>query len=183
MSGFLLDTNIPSETLRLTPNAKVSAWLKSQRDDMQFVSVVTVGELRRGRRCFRKVALAVDAEEMKPLMDLPSKPCDIRRRLRLYRGSIPRLPVIPRDRFRPGPARVRRTNRGMYKKYGRVHGRHSLRRKSGTPRWDLPNLSGIASSPPARRRTFLAQRNQSRARIQPMCPRYRGACPARRVDE
>jgi predicted nucleic acid-binding protein len=48
MSGFLLDTNIPSETLRLAPNAKVSAWLKSQRDDIQFVSVVTIGELRRG---------------------------------------------------------------------------------------------------------------------------------------
>jgi predicted nucleic acid-binding protein len=48
MSGFLLDTNIPSETLRQAPNAKVSAWLKSQRDDIQFVSVVTIGELRRG---------------------------------------------------------------------------------------------------------------------------------------
>jgi len=48
MSGFLLDTNIPSETLRLAPNAKVSAWLKSQRDDIQFVSVVTISELRRG---------------------------------------------------------------------------------------------------------------------------------------
>jgi predicted nucleic acid-binding protein len=48
MSGFLLDTNIPSEMLRLVPNAKVSAWLKSQRDEIQFVSVVTIGELRRG---------------------------------------------------------------------------------------------------------------------------------------
>jgi len=48
MSGFLLDTNIPSETLRLVPNANVSAWLQSQRQEVQFVSVVTIGELRRG---------------------------------------------------------------------------------------------------------------------------------------
>jgi predicted nucleic acid-binding protein len=48
MSGFLLDTNIPSETLRPAPNAIVSAWLKSQPGDLQFVSVVTIGELRRG---------------------------------------------------------------------------------------------------------------------------------------
>jgi tRNA(fMet)-specific endonuclease VapC len=48
MSGFLLDTNIPSETLRLLPNAKVAAWLKSQPEEAQFVSVVTIGELRRG---------------------------------------------------------------------------------------------------------------------------------------
>ena len=48
MSGFLLDTNIPSETLRLVPNAKVSTWLQSQREEIQFISVVTIGELRRG---------------------------------------------------------------------------------------------------------------------------------------
>jgi predicted nucleic acid-binding protein len=48
MSGFLLDTNIPSETLRPVPNANVSAWLQSQRQKIQFISVVTIGELRRG---------------------------------------------------------------------------------------------------------------------------------------
>jgi predicted nucleic acid-binding protein len=48
MSGFLLDTNIPSETLRLVPNARVSTWLQSQREEIQFISVVTIGELRRG---------------------------------------------------------------------------------------------------------------------------------------
>jgi toxin FitB len=48
MSGFLLDTNIPSETLRPAPSSKVLGWLKNQRKDAQFVSVVTIGELRRG---------------------------------------------------------------------------------------------------------------------------------------
>ena len=46
--GYLLDTNIPSETLRPRPNATVAAWLEKQVKDSQFLSVVTIGELRRG---------------------------------------------------------------------------------------------------------------------------------------
>jgi toxin FitB len=48
MSGFLLDTNVLSETLRPRPDANVSAWIKRQPRDVQFLSVVSVGELRRG---------------------------------------------------------------------------------------------------------------------------------------
>jgi toxin FitB len=44
----LLDTNIVSETLRRVPDAKVAAWLENQTKDSQFISVVTIGELRRG---------------------------------------------------------------------------------------------------------------------------------------
>jgi toxin FitB len=45
--GFLLDTNVPSETLRPMPNPRVIAWVEAQSDG-QFVSVVSIGELRRG---------------------------------------------------------------------------------------------------------------------------------------
>jgi predicted nucleic acid-binding protein len=48
MRGYLLETNIPSETLRTRPDPNVSAWLKSQVKDSQFLSVVTMGELRKG---------------------------------------------------------------------------------------------------------------------------------------
>ena len=48
MSGFLLDTNIPSEGWREQPNANVAAWLRSQVRTAQFISVVTVGELGKG---------------------------------------------------------------------------------------------------------------------------------------
>src|ERR1035438_4347691 len=48
MSGFLLDTNIPSESWRAHPTSNVAAWLKSQVKAAQFISVVTVGELRKG---------------------------------------------------------------------------------------------------------------------------------------
>ena len=48
MSGFLLDTNVPSESWRPQPKANVAAWLESQVKAGQFISVVTVGELRKG---------------------------------------------------------------------------------------------------------------------------------------
>jgi predicted nucleic acid-binding protein len=47
-SGFLLDTNVPSEMLRSRPEANVIAWVKRQVNETLFVSVVTLGELRRG---------------------------------------------------------------------------------------------------------------------------------------
>ena len=46
-AGFLLDTNVPSETLRPVPHPRVTAWVEAQ-NDIQFVSVVSIGELRRG---------------------------------------------------------------------------------------------------------------------------------------
>jgi toxin FitB len=48
MSGFLLDTNIPSELLRPHPDARVAAWVKRQMNETLSISVVTMGELRRG---------------------------------------------------------------------------------------------------------------------------------------
>ena len=48
MSRFLLDTNVPSETLTPRPDAKVSDWLKGQTKEALFLSVVTMGELRKG---------------------------------------------------------------------------------------------------------------------------------------
>jgi predicted nucleic acid-binding protein len=48
VNGFLLDTNIPSEMLRPRPDANVAAWVKRQASEKLFVSVVTMGELRRG---------------------------------------------------------------------------------------------------------------------------------------
>jgi toxin FitB len=48
MNGFLLDTNIHSEIMRRMPDARVSAWLKMQSKESQFLSVVTMGEIRKG---------------------------------------------------------------------------------------------------------------------------------------
>ena len=48
MSGFLLDTNIPSEIIRSRPDPRVSAWVFAQASDTLYLSVVTIGEFRKG---------------------------------------------------------------------------------------------------------------------------------------
>ncbi len=48
MSGFLLDTNIPSEIIRSRPDTRVNAWVLAQEAATLHLSVVTVGELRKG---------------------------------------------------------------------------------------------------------------------------------------
>lgn len=48
MNGFLLDTNVPSELIRVRPEPRVAAWLEAADEQQLFVSVVTIGELRKG---------------------------------------------------------------------------------------------------------------------------------------
>ena len=47
MSGFLLDTNVVSELFRREPHPAVSRWWR-QTNAQSFVSVLVLGELRRG---------------------------------------------------------------------------------------------------------------------------------------
>ncbi len=46
--SYLLDTNIVSETVRRNPNKAVIAWLDQIPGEALFVSVLTLGEIRRG---------------------------------------------------------------------------------------------------------------------------------------
>ncbi len=48
MSSFLLDTNIPSEIIRTQADARVNAWVLGQDEGALYLSVITVGELRKG---------------------------------------------------------------------------------------------------------------------------------------
>jgi predicted nucleic acid-binding protein len=48
MSGFLLDTNVPSELIRPQPEPKVKTWIAAQSLDTLFISAVSFGELRKG---------------------------------------------------------------------------------------------------------------------------------------
>ena len=48
MKGFLLDTNIPSEMTRPSPQPSVSAWLDDADDDRLYFSVVSLGEVLKG---------------------------------------------------------------------------------------------------------------------------------------
>jgi predicted nucleic acid-binding protein len=48
VSGFLLDTNIPSEFRNPRPEPRVVQWVDSVAEDSVFISVVTLGEIRKG---------------------------------------------------------------------------------------------------------------------------------------
>lgn len=48
MSGYLLDTNCISELVRLKPEPRVVEWMEAADEAMLYLSVLTVGEIRKG---------------------------------------------------------------------------------------------------------------------------------------
>ena len=48
MSGFLPDTNVPSELSRIRPNPRVARWLEDADDGELYLSVITIGEICKG---------------------------------------------------------------------------------------------------------------------------------------
>jgi len=48
VSGFLLDTNIISELVKPRPEANVTDWIESTDESLLYLSVLTLGEIRRG---------------------------------------------------------------------------------------------------------------------------------------
>jgi toxin FitB len=48
MSGFLLDTNCISEMVRSQPDARVLDWMRVADESLLYLSVLTLGEIRKG---------------------------------------------------------------------------------------------------------------------------------------
>ena len=48
MSGFLLDTNCISELVRPRPEPRVLEWMEAVDETLLYLSVLTVGEIRKG---------------------------------------------------------------------------------------------------------------------------------------
>lgn len=48
MSGFLLDTNVISEIVRPRPSANVVKWIEAADESTLHISVLTLGEIRKG---------------------------------------------------------------------------------------------------------------------------------------
>lgn len=48
MSGFLLDTNVISELVKPKPQANVTEWVENTDESLLYLSVLTLGEIRRG---------------------------------------------------------------------------------------------------------------------------------------
>lgn len=53
MSGFLLDTNVVSELVRPTPEPRVTAWISATDENLLYLSVLTLGEIRKGAAAVR----------------------------------------------------------------------------------------------------------------------------------
>src|ERR1700722_19895912 len=70
MSGYLLDTNVVSEIVRPKPEQPVVEWIESTDEATLYLSVLTLGEIRKGlagltsgkRRTLLEVWLEVDLQ-------------------------------------------------------------------------------------------------------------------------
>jgi predicted nucleic acid-binding protein len=48
VNGFLLDTNVVSELVRPRPDGRVTGWMNSVDEELLYLSVLTLGEVRKG---------------------------------------------------------------------------------------------------------------------------------------
>lgn len=62
MSGFLLDTNIVSELIKPKPETKVVQWIEATDEELLFLSVLTLGEIRKGIALLKDPARQVKLE-------------------------------------------------------------------------------------------------------------------------
>lgn len=72
MKGYLLDTNCISELVRPRPEPRVIQWVEATDEAMLYLSVITLGEIRKGVAAVphgkRRIALEAWLE-----MDLPAR--------------------------------------------------------------------------------------------------------------
>lgn len=59
MSGFLLDTNVISELVRPKPEPRVAAWIEATDEGLLYLSVLTLGEIRKGIASIRDASRGV----------------------------------------------------------------------------------------------------------------------------
>jgi toxin FitB len=62
VSGFLLDTNIISELVKPKPQPKVVIWIDSVDENLLYLSVLTLGEIRKGIASLRDASRRVMLE-------------------------------------------------------------------------------------------------------------------------
>lgn len=47
-SGYLLDTNVISELMKPRPNRRAAEWVAATPEELMYLSVITIGEIRKG---------------------------------------------------------------------------------------------------------------------------------------
>ena len=63
MNSFLLDTNIPSELTRSHPDPQVVQWVRTVSSDHLYLSVLTLGEIRKGIRMLQESTRRAQLEQ------------------------------------------------------------------------------------------------------------------------
>jgi hypothetical protein len=96
MTGFLLDTNCISEIVRLKPEPRVMAWIEAAEETLLYLSVLTLGEIRKGlaalpqgkRRSRLETWLEVElqARSIKGRVKRKNASCDWKEQKRLLRS-------------------------------------------------------------------------------------------------
>jgi predicted nucleic acid-binding protein len=62
VSGFLLDTNIISELIKPKPEPRLVTWLSGTDESLLYLSVLTLGEIRKGIEALKQPARRVQLE-------------------------------------------------------------------------------------------------------------------------
>jgi toxin FitB len=62
VSGFLLDTNIISELIKPKPEPRLLTWLSGTDENLLYLSVLTLGEIRKGVAMLKEPARRVQLE-------------------------------------------------------------------------------------------------------------------------
>jgi toxin FitB len=62
VSGFLLDTNVISELVRPVPDVKVATWVAATDENLLYLSVLTLGEIRKGVTALKDASRRVRLE-------------------------------------------------------------------------------------------------------------------------
>jgi len=63
VNSFLLDTNIPSELTRSHPDPQVVQWVRTVSSDHLYLSVLTLGEIRKGIRMLQESTRRAQLEQ------------------------------------------------------------------------------------------------------------------------
>jgi len=72
VTGFLLDTNVISELVKPKPDDRVRRWIEETDESILFLSVLTLGEIRKGVERLRSGRRRGRLESW-PQVDLPSR--------------------------------------------------------------------------------------------------------------
>jgi predicted nucleic acid-binding protein len=102
MSGFLLDTNVISELVKAKPEPRVTKWIETTEETLLYLSVLTLGEIRKGiaslphsARRVRARSLARPRTRTSLLRPHPANRSAGRRSLGANRGGRSRKEITP----------------------------------------------------------------------------------------